>query len=320
MLAVAAVLVCLTVGTFCYYLLATNEESDPEMAARMERFILQPALASKAGPSQLTARAPLTGLAKKLAAKLEMRGVGKALDAQLDQAGITLKGSEFMLLRGALAFVGSWACWVLGRSELLLVGVGLGWLAPQLVLERRIRKRSQLLAGQLADALTLLSNSLKAGYSFLQALDTVSREMPPPIAQEFARTVKEISLGTDVDYALKALAKRANSEDLDLVITVVQIQRQIGGNLAEILDTIATTIRERIRIKGEIKTLTAQGRISGLVVSLLPVALGVFLYLTNPEYLSLLFVTTAGRYMLLFAVVSQLIGILLIKRIVNIEV
>src|SRR5690606_9544446 len=107
---------------------------------------------------------------------------------------------------------------------------------------------------------------------------------PPPIAQEFARTVKEISLGTDVDYALKALAKRANSEDLDLVITVVQIQRQIGGNLAEILDTIATTIRERIRIKGEIKTLTAQGRISGLVVSLLPVALGVFLYLTNPEY------------------------------------
>src|SRR5690606_13910665 len=99
-----------------------------------------------------------------------------------------------MLLRGALAFVGGWACWVLGRSELLLVGVGLGWLAPQLVLERRIRKRSQLLAGQLADALTLLSNSLKAGYSFLQALDTVSREMPPPIAQEFARTVKEISL------------------------------------------------------------------------------------------------------------------------------
>ncbi len=320
MLALSAVLVFLTVGSLCYYFFASGEESDPVIAARLERFVLQPEVSASADQDEPVRRTPLTSLAKKIAAKLEARGVGKALDAQLDQAGISLKGSEFILLRAALALLGGWAFWVSGRNELLLVGVGSGWLSPKIVLDRRIRKRSQLLASQIADTITLLSNSLKAGYSFLQAMDTVSREMPPPIAPEFARTVKEISLGTDVDTALKAMATRANSEDLDLVITVVQIQRQVGGNLAEILDTIATTIRERIRIKGEIRTLTAQGRISGLVVSMLPVALGGFLYLTNPEYLGLLFTTTAGRSMLLFAVASQIIGILLVRRIVNIEV
>jgi len=148
----------------------------------------------------------------------------------------------------------------------------------------------------------------------------VAREMLPPISVEFARTVKETNLGIPMEDALVSMAKRVNSKDFDLVITSVLIQRQVGGNLAEILDNIARTIRERVRIRNEIKTLTAQGRISGVIVGLLPFGLALAIYLLNPEYISLLFVHPVGKMLLAGGFVGQLIGILLIRRIVAIEV
>ena len=173
---------------------------------------------------------------------------------------------------------------------------------------------------QLGDALILIANSLRTGYSFMQALDMVAQEMRPPISTEFGRAVKEMNLGVPVENALGNLAKRIDSEDLDLVLTSVLIQRQVGGNLSEVLDNIARTIRERVRIRGEIRTMTAQGRISGIIISLLPIALGLVIYTMNPGYVRVLFVHPIGQLMLGVAVVGQIIGVFVIRRIVDIEV
>jgi len=181
-------------------------------------------------------------------------------------------------------------------------------------------KRRKAFNSQLGDALILIANSLRTGYSFMQASDMVAQEMRPPISSEFARAVKEMNLGVTIEEALANLGKRINSEDLDLVLTAVLIQRQVGGNLSEVLDNIARTIRERVRIRGEIRTLTAQGRISGVIVSLLPIVLGLIIYLLNPEYVKLLFVHPFGKILLGVAGLGQVIGILVIRRIVDIEV
>src|SRR5437588_819790 len=160
------------------------------------------------------------------------------------------------------------------------------WFASGLYLRLRQRKRTRAFNNQLGDTLTLMSNALKAGHSFAQALSTVSKNAAPPIADEFARATREIALGINVDDALNHMNERNQSEDFDLMVTAVQIQRVVGGNLAEILDSIAYTIRERIRIQGEIRTLTAQARTSGIIITLLPFALAVALAFISPSYFS----------------------------------
>ncbi len=313
MLVLISILLASSVALLCYWLLGLTPETDPQVEQRLKRYSL------KAEPAVEQPRL-VTRLARTLVGFFEERGWGQALDKELEQADIPLKGAEFVVLVLILTATSCWLFWVLDRVQLLPLGLLSGLLIPKLILRRKIQQRSIQLSNQVAGTITLLSNSLKAGYSFLQSLELVSREMPPPISQEFARVVKEISLGADVEATLQALGKRAGNADLDLVLTAVQIQRQVGGNLSEILDTIAVTIRERVRIKGELKTLTAQGRISGVVVMLLPLVLGLIIYLLNPAYVSLLFTTQPGRYLLVAGTVSQLIGILLIRRIVNIEV
>lgn len=181
-------------------------------------------------------------------------------------------------------------------------------------------KRKKAIEGQIIDALTLMSSSLKAGYSFLQATEMAAREVPPPLGEEFGRTLHEMSMGRPVDDSLNELAQRTGVEDLDLVVTAVIIQRQVGGNLAEVLDTIAHTIRERIRIRGEIKTLTAQGRISGLIIGALPLAILLFITLINPGYIVPLFQNPIGLLFIGMGVSGQVIGMMLIRKIINIEV
>lgn len=173
---------------------------------------------------------------------------------------------------------------------------------------------------QIGDALVIMSNSLRSGFSFLQAMDMVRKELPNPIAREFGRAFQEMHLGTPTEEALENLNARVGSEDLELVITAVMIQRQVGGNLAEILDNIANTIRERVRIKGEIKTLTAQGRISGIVIGLLPVVLAVIISVMSPDYLKPLVKHPLGMGMLASALAMEVIGIILIRKIIDIKV
>lgn len=247
--------------------------------------------------------------------------LSRSLEHKLIQAGLPLKGAEFMVICLAFAMLFGVFLFVVSMSMLLFfVGSLLGFFLPIIFLNLRREKRVRRFNGQLGDSLILIANSLRTGYSFMQSVEMVAREMPAPIGDEFARLLKEMNLGVTTENALNNLAKRLNSDDLDLVITAVLIQRQVGGNLAEVLDNIANTIRERVKIKGQIKTLTAQGRVSGIIVSLLPVVIGGVIYVINPGYISVLFTHPIGRMMLVFGVLSQLMGIMIIRRIIEIEV
>lgn len=180
---------------------------------------------------------------------------------------------------------------------------------------------------QLADALMLMSNSLRAGFSFMQSLEMIAREAPAPISEEFARATQEIQVGVPIPEALTAMAERIRSTDLNLVVTAVIIQREVGGALAQLLELIAGVIRERQRIKGEIRTLTAQGRLTGGILGAMPITVGILIFLVGrsvapgePSFISPLIDTTLGNLLLFGAFIWQLIGVWLIMRIVSIRV
>ncbi len=249
------------------------------------------------------------------------QSLAKQMELELLKADIPLRGEEFILASILAAVLpgifGTIVLHDLGAG--LILGV-LGFLVPRFLVNNAKRKRIAKFNSQIGDTLAVMSNSLRAGFSFLQTMEMVSREMSPPIGEEFGRCLREMNLGTPTEQALINLNQRIESDDLDLVITAVLIQRQVGGNLSEVLDSISHTIRERIRIKGEIKTLTAQGRLSGIIIGALPLALGVILYLINPAYMKMLFTTSTGLGLIAGGVVSQIIGIIVIKKIVSIEV
>jgi len=249
------------------------------------------------------------------------RRLGRLADKKLEEADILLRGEEFVVIVisvtvGIALLV---AAITLNLGTGLLAGLIAG-LVPFVILNRDRAKRLTNFNAQIGDALTIIANSIRSGFSFLQSMDMVRKELPDPISKEFGRTFREINLGTATEEALQNLATRVNSEDLDLVVTAVLIQRQVGGNLAEVLDNIAETIRERIRIKREIKTLTAQGRISGLIIGLLPVFVGGIMSVLNPAYIRELFTNQIGLLLLSLAVGGEIIGILFIRKIVNIQV
>jgi tight adherence protein B len=199
----------------------------------------------------------------------------------------------------------------------------LPWFYVRTMRARYYRKFEE----QLADTLMLMANSLRAGFSFLQALEMVAREAPFPIGNEFSVMSQEIAVGVPITQALENLSQRIKSADLDLVVTAVIIQRETGGALAEILDIIAAVIHERMRIKGEIRTLTAQGRLTGAVLSFLPVVLGVMLHFVSrmaapndPSFIEPLIKLQVGQMMLAGALVMQFLGFLWIMKIVTIRV
>lgn len=247
--------------------------------------------------------------------------LSSTIKRELNKANWSLKVSEFVvIIILSASFFPLLFLLVTENKTLTWFLVGTGAAVPAIYLKRRQSARRKMFADQLLDAITLISNSLKSGYSFLQSIDLVARELPSPISDEFQKVLQEIKLGIPFEQAVKGLLDRVENDDLDLVMTSVNIQRQVGGNLSEILDRIAHTIRDRIRIKGQIRTLTAQGRMSGMILSLLPVALGLFLLLINPEYVSLLISRPIGRILLMAAAFMQVIGMLIIRKIVDIKV
>jgi tight adherence protein B len=180
---------------------------------------------------------------------------------------------------------------------------------------------------QLADTLLLMANSLRAGFSFLQSMEMVSRESPAPMCDEFGRVIQEVSVGLPINDALQNLADRINSMDLNLMVTAVVIQREVGGGLAEILETIAEVIRERMRITREIRVLTTQGRWSGAILAFLPISIGILIHLASkvgapsePSFIEPLLYDTRGQVLLALAVLNQIIGFFIIMRIVSIRV
>ncbi len=235
-------------------------------------------------------------------------------------AGLPLKSEEYLALSIFVIIVIPVALLVLSQNTwLAIIAVVIGLFLPNLYVKNKKNARLMLFNQQLGDALGIMANSMRAGFGFQQAMQTVQRELPPPISTEFAWTLKEIQLGFSQEEALQNLNNRIGSDNLDMVTTGIMIQRQVGGDLAMILENIAETIRARATIKRQIKTLTAQGKLSGIVVGLLPVGLIGFMLIINPDYFRIMITDIRGIAMLVYSVVSEIIGILIIRNIVDIE-
>lgn len=243
------------------------------------------------------------------------------LRKKLSNANILMKPEEFISICFIIAIVAGFiGLLAFGRSPLSILPAFVGWFIPSIILKKNIGKRLKVINNQLGDTIAILSNAMKAGHSFFQAVDSVSREMTGPVADEFTKLQKEINLGVNTETALENMVNRVGSDDLELMVTAVLIQRQIGGNLAEILDNISGTIRQRIRAKGEIKTLTAQGRMSGWIISLLPFGLAAIVATISPQQMVTLVTEPLGWIMIAIAVIMELIGIFIVRKIINVEV
>jgi tight adherence protein B len=240
---------------------------------------------------------------------------------QLERAGLALNAKEYFLLRTVVGLVlGAMAMLVLSFPPAALVAVVLGYLGVGMWLKRRITARTHKIEAQMVEMLQMLASGLRAGFGFLQALEASGDQLPDPLSAEIRRTMRDTAMGASVEQALSAFNERVGSSDLDIVITAILIQRSVGGNLAEILDNVAHTMRERERIRGEIRTLTAQQRLTGFVIGGIPIALlGIFSTI-NPAFTGLLFTDPLGRMMLGGALVLEFVGFLIIRKIVNIEV
>jgi len=308
------------------------------ISARLERYA-----AGRPEPTTTSGAAQSSGLANALSQSVtlarlnrvvEQRDFGATLARDIARADLKLKPGEF---------IGLWALSVLGVPCLfvvlgvvlaplespiaLVIGAILGFMLPRMWLSRRRASRLNAFNKQLPDTINLIANALRAGSSFLQALEMVVREAQPPASVEFGRVVREVNLGLAFDSALENMVRRVRSDDLELMATAINIQHQVGGNLAEILDSIAFTIRERVRIKGEIRTLTAQQRLSGYVVAGMPIGLVGLLCVLAPSFMAPMFDNPPGVMglpvgLIILAVggFMMFIGFILIRRIVAIEV
>jgi tight adherence protein B len=265
---------------------------------------------------------------------VEQRDFGANISRELAQADLKLKVSEYLFIwAGAIVgipvfmFIFGYFLPALQNPIALLIGAVVGFFLPRFYVGRRQGGRLKSFNKQLPDTITLLANALRAGSSFLQAIELVVRESRPPISTEFQRVIREVNLGLPFEQALQNMVRRVKSEDLDLMATAISIQYQVGGNLAEILDSIAYTIRERVRIKGEIQTLTAQQRISGYVVAFLPIGLAGFLFLIAPSFMAPMFDASVniggiptGMILIGVGLTMMFIGFMAIRKIVDIEV
>ncbi|TMC10762.1 MAG: secretion system protein [Chloroflexi bacterium] len=243
------------------------------------------------------------------------------LAEKLSRADLKLRTSEWMLIRiGVLVALGLVTLLWRGISPHFVIAVAVGWFAPGVYLRWRQSRRLKAFNDQLGDTLVMMSNALKSGYSMAQALDVVANRASAPISQEFDRVVKEVNLGAGIEESLARLVRRTESADLDMVATAIAINRKIGGNLSEILEAISETIRERVRIKGEMRTMTAQARGSGYMITGLPIVLGVFMYFVTPQYFAPMVSNPIGIGLLVFAGIFLGLGQFIMSQISQVEV
>ena len=307
------------------------------VTARLERYAsgrqesAKPASTGQGPISDLIAQSSAISALNRV---VEQRDFGANISRELARADLKLKVSEYLFIwAGAIVgipvgmFIFGFFFPALHNPIALLIGVVVGFFLPRFYVKRRQGGRLNSFNKQLPDTITLLANALRAGSSFLQAIELVVRESRPPISTEFQRVIREVNLGLPFEQALENMVRRVESEDLDLMATAISIQYQVGGNLAEILDSIAYTIRERVRIKGEIRTLTAQQRISGYVVAFLPIGLAGFLFIIAPSFMQPMFDPAVnvggiptGIILIGVGMTMMFIGFMIIRKIVDIEV
>lgn len=243
----------------------------------------------------------------------------------LERAGLPLRVGEFYIIRWVVATLFFLAPQLFGFLDpfMILVSLGLalvGYMLPVIWVNGKRNKRTTAINTQLVDLLGMVANSLKSGYGLMQSFEFASKQLPDPLGMEVRRMLREATLGLSSEQALAQLGRRLDSKDMDMVITAINIQRSVGGNLAEILENVAFTMRERERIRGEITTLTSQQRMTGIVIGLLPLIMFGLFMVMNPDYMSVLFNTTPGRLIILAAAFMEVLGYFTIKRIIAIEV
>jgi tight adherence protein B len=249
------------------------------------------------------------------------RGFAANIAIELARADLKITVGEYLaLLVIAVILGGALGLFIFRNPVFALAGAVGGFFAPRVYIGFAQGQRLTKFNNQLGDTLNLMVNGLRAGYSVLQAMEAVSREMPSPMSTEFGRVVQEVQLGLTVEQALDNMLRRVTSEDLDMVVTAINVQREVGGNLGEILEVISHTIRERVRIKGEVKTLTAQGMMTGYVISGVPIALFLLIFLINRPYAVRLFEFPCGVGMLVCGIVLIVSGFFAMMKIVQIEV
>lgn len=244
----------------------------------------------------------------------------KKLEIELMKSDIPITVEELLVAKMLTSTAFAFLVYALSKDFIIVAFIFiLIWNIPKVIISSRKKERVKTFNEQLNEGTMIISNSLKAGYSFLQAIAVVSEETKDPFAKEFKKLLKEMSLGISEEIALKNMLNRMESDDLRLIINAILIQKDIGGNLSEILDNISNTIRERQKIQNELKTLTAQGRLSGIIVMLIPFFLGITIYLFNKEYMMLLFTTPLGLGMIITAFVNQILGLIMIRKIIKID-
>ncbi|HVA87450.1 MAG TPA: type II secretion system F family protein [Candidatus Saccharimonadales bacterium] len=314
--------------------LGVSSSRASSVTERLERYASGRKVEEKSGNPSLAELLQNSGAILSLNRGIEERDFGANLARDIARADLRLKVSEYLAI---------WAGITLGIPLLMIalspfvavfssplawvIGAIIGFMLPRFWLGRRRAGRLKAFNNQLADTITLIANALRAGSSFLQAIEMVARETRPPISTEFGRVIREVNLGLAFDQALESMLRRVRSDDLELMVTAISIQHQVGGNLAEILDSIAFTIRERVRIQGEIRTLTAQQRMSGYVVGFLPIGLTAILFVIAPNFMQPMFRKPpevlglpAGVIVLCIAAFAMFMGFMIIRRIVDIEV
>ncbi len=306
------------------------------LTSRLERY----ASGSKPEAEKKTGQGPISDLLANSAAlatlnkAVEQRDFGANIQRELARADLRLKVSEYLMIWAGLTagvpaamFILSAILPTLGNPIALVIGGVVGFFLPRLWVGYRKGARLKAFNSRLSDTIMLIANALRAGSSFLQAIEMVVRETQPPVSTEFGRVIREVNLGLPFDDALANMVRRVRSDDLELMATAITIQHQVGGNLAEILDSIAYTIRERVRIKGEIRTLTAQQRMSGYVVGFLPIGLAGSLFVVAPGFMDPMFLKPPemlglplGLVILFFGGFFMFLGFMAIRKIVDIEV
>jgi tight adherence protein B len=257
--------------------------------------------------------------------RLEKSNWGDRIARELARADLKLKTGEFLAVITISGVVSAFVVWYLGGRNIFfaLVGAVIGTFIPRTYVKRLQTRRLYRFNDQLADMLNLMVNGLRAGYSTMQAMEAVSKELPAPISEEFRRVVQEMQLGIAAERALENLLRRIPSDDLDLVVAAMNVQREVGGNLAEILDTISHTIRERVRIKGEIRVLTAQVMYSGRFLAMMPLIIMVALWILNRPYMMEFFnpeTRLVGIIMLSIGAMMIVAGYFVMTKIASIEV
>jgi len=292
--------------------------------ARLSRYgSRQPTWKELAEAGQQQRSAPITdAVTRTMERAVANRGFAQQIALDLARANLKLTVSEFLVTTLTVALVTALLASLVSRT--IVAGAFFGLISlylPRWYVKSRERKRLAAFNGQLGDTVGIMANSLRSGYSLLQAMELVSRETPAPMGEEFGRVVREVGLGLSPEKALENLVRRIDSDDLDLMVTAIKVQHEVGGNLSRILDTIGTTIRERVRIKGEIKVLTAQQSMAGYIISGLPIALAGVLLLLNPTYIMRLFDTTSWYIIMpICGGFGIVLGFLAIRKLVAIEV